>query len=153
MKIKQEITKEICIRRDELSSYLKAIKYLSNKSNLNFIIFAHYRTGSTLLANLLNCHPEIFCDTEIFLKFLKSKFNKVFFPDLYITGKLAKKKNRIYGFDLKLYQLKELNICYSDQQHQDFLLNLYQNDCKILYLRRRNLFRQEASSLMGVASS
>jgi hypothetical protein len=152
MDIKQQIHKEIYTRYDEISSYLRALKHLSNQNNENypkFIILAHYRTGSTLLASLLNCHPQVFCDNEILLKFLHSNFNKVLFPNLYIVGKFLRKKNTLYGFDLKLYQLQKLNICLADQEYQDFLLNLYQNNWKILYLKRQNLLRQEISSLIA----
>ncbi|BAQ61467.1 hypothetical protein GM3708_1873 [Geminocystis sp. NIES-3708] len=98
------------IRKNELSDY---IKFFVNESNIlekKFIVFAHYRTGSTLLANLLNCHPDIFCDGEIFLKFINVHFKKVFFPCIYAESQSLKSNKKNYGCDVKLDQLVKISI-------------------------------------------
>ncbi len=148
---KKIIYQELKPIQDELYSYLSSLNnsFVKNQNQRKFIILAHYRTGSTLLASLLNSHPQIFCDIEIFLKFLKSRFSKVCFPNFYIKGKADQNKNLIYGFDLKLYQLIKLNICFSKEDCKNFILNLYNQSWQIIYLNRKNLFRQEISSFVA----
>ncbi len=137
-------TKEIKTRAKEVFDYLN---YFLNRSKMpenKFIIFAHYRSGSTLLADLLNCHPDIFCDGEIFIKFIHLDFKKVLFPALYLKSQAIKAKSNVYGCDFKLDQLIHICSRFFDSPEK-FILKLYQSEWKIIYLQRRNILRQGLS--------
>lgn len=130
--------RRILRRKNELETYVKAISRVKQVEQ-KFCIFAQGRTGSTLLCDLLNSHPQIHCDKEIL-------YHHVLFPQLYIDGKLKKSSKNIYGFKVKIYQLSQ------DQNIKDpnlFLQRLHQENWKIIYLRRNNLFRHALSSLIA----
>lgn len=135
------------IRKNELSDYINFFFNQSKIPEKNFVIFANYRTGSTLLADLLNCHPDIFCDNEIFLKFSKSRFKKVIFPYLYTKSQSIKVNKKVYGFDLKIDQLNKVIFHKLNYKPEDYLLKLHQNNWKIIYLYRENLLNQILSNI------
>lgn len=100
-----------------------------------FIIFGTGRSGSTLFVHLLNNHPHIHCDGEI--------FNKKSFDEL---ARLKRREKLCpqptYGFKLLSYQLK-------DNRHIDdkrvFLHQLHKQGYKIIHIQRKNLLRQSLS--------
>lgn len=109
-----------------------------------FIIFSQGRSGSNLLTDLLNCHPDIFCEDEIFHKNLVRR--KLFFPMLYIRGQTVKVKEKNYGFQLKpLHLIKSTFI-----SPEKIMTTLHKNGWKIIYLQRRNLLRQVISIMIGM---
>ncbi len=125
----------------EIFTYIYPLIQKQNAPEKKFVIFGQARTGSALLGDLLNSHPEIYCDSEIFLP---TKVKKLFFPYLYLKNHCNSCKKKIYGFRLKLYQLIE-----SDTQNIDakkFILYLHDNDWKIIYLKRDNFLRQAISA-------
>ena len=113
-----------------------------------FIILAHYRTGSTLLADLLRYHPEIFIDGEVFYPFATSYFKKVLFPHIYLSQQASKYPCQFYGFDLKIDQLI-VSLSRFHQTPIKFINNLYKNDWKIIYLQRNNLLPKAISNLIA----
>ena len=133
--------------RREILFYLKAFLHFPRHDITKFVIFAQGRTGSTLLVDLLNNHPNIKCDGEI----LNVAFTgKKFFPIFYVKSKAKASKAEIYGFKVKLYQL------YDDGRklHQNvdpkkFITNLYKSGWKIIYLKRNNIFRQTISNFVA----
>ncbi|MDY7015394.1 MAG: hypothetical protein SVX43_17715, partial [Cyanobacteriota bacterium] len=71
------------LRKDEFLNYLRYFRSrLSGQTSQKekFVLFCHHRSGSTLLANLLNVHPQIYCDRELFLPFIEKKIPKVLLP-------------------------------------------------------------------------
>jgi LPS sulfotransferase NodH len=108
-----------------------------------FIIFGQGRTGSTLLVKLLNDHPEILCEREIFQKKNNLGDGKIANPFRMLAGKTKLFHRRVYGFKAKIYQI---------ELHCDpgsFLNDLYQKGWKIIYLKRRNLFDHILSSIVA----
>ena len=146
------------MKRHEFRAYFRALRLPSTRDKPKFILLAGYRSGSTLLADLLNCHPAIFCDGEIFLKFCKqhpcSRFRRPFVkllsPQLYIKGCVDfAQSNTWYGFDLKISQLE--TVCFEPLHgalHEQ-LSDLHRNNWRIIYLRRGNLYRQAVSNLLA----
>ena len=125
-----------------------------------FFILCQYRTGSTLLASLLNSHPELYCDEEIFNeKVIKN--NLVIFPRLYMHRRskriIQANQPQCYGFDLKMHQIMALYKRHnpirkhhnSTKNSINFVRELYRNDWKIIYLRRENLVKQAISNLVA----
>ncbi|MBL1211376.1 hypothetical protein [Geminocystis sp. GBBB08] len=138
------------LRQGELLDYFKYFQNYSKIPKNKFILFANYRTGSTLLTDLLNCHPDIFVDGEIFNKFIKLDFKKVIFPYLYVKSQSIKVNKKVYGFDLKMHQLTNILIQKFNHKPEDYLLRLYHNNWKIIYLYRENLFNLVISSLKAI---
>ncbi len=138
---------ELKTRCDEILTYFRALFHKSIPSGSKFIIFANYRTGSTLLSNLLKCHPEVTCDGEIFLKFLRYlNFKKVLFPHLYMKGMHIGCKSSTYGCSVKLDEVnKVLGIIHGSPKQ--FMVNLIENGWKIVHLKRLNLLRQAISNI------
>ena len=108
-----------------------------------FIIYGSGRSGSTLLTNLLNSHPHIFCDGEILGKRYAPN---VIWPYQYLTAmskKAIMKKKTVYGFKMKTDELRFQR--YLDQEK---LLNkMYNNGWKIIHLRRNNIVNISLSQL------
>lgn len=136
---------DITVRKDELKSYIDVLLHYKRQHQKKFIIFAHYRSGSTLLSSLINSHPEVLCEREIFLPFMYLYFKKVFFPNLYINSRLVDCKEKNYGFILRLSQLNHILTKYHGEPHK-FIKNLYKNGWKIIYLKRENYLKQAISN-------
>ncbi|WP_158505844.1 sulfotransferase domain-containing protein [Geminocystis sp. NIES-3708] len=106
-----------------------------------FIIFAQGRTGSTLLYELLNSHPQVFCDKEIFW----DNFPKFIFPKLYAQGLAIKSKHQVYGFHVKIHQLTMIQKLNAKK----FLTELSSQGWKIIFLTRNNLLKQAISRIIA----
>lgn len=119
---------------NEIHTY--SLNWLDKQPTVNYVIFAQGRTGSKLLCNLLQSHPEIFADYEI-LSYPK------LFPISYVKAKSRLASNRqVYGFKVKIYQLvNEQNL---DPKY--FLAELIEDGWKLIYLKRNNYFRHAISN-------
>lgn len=134
----------------QLASYPALLKKKIKGSNLpltKFVIFGQGRTGSTLLVDLLNNHPSLFCDGEI----LNAKlYGKAFNIQAFINSRAAMPQKQVYGFKVKIYQLtEEQNV----QNPTQFLLNLQNQNWKIIYLKRNNIFRHALSGIVAEATN
>lgn len=137
----ENIISELKRRRREIFTYIRPWLKNQNIPINKFVIFAQARTGSILLGSLLNSHPKIFCDGEIF-----SVWNKnLFFPFQYIQCHATRRENRVYGWQLKIDQL----ILLQRTDPQQFMFHLQKSGWKIIYLRRANLLRQAISELIA----
>lgn len=118
------------------------VKYPENR----FVIYTRGRTGSNVLTELLNCHPEILCDTEIFN--LMYCHSTVLFPLTYIKScsKRATIHNKpVYGFKVKIAQLK---FEHKYKNYDIILKNLSDKGWKFLHLKRDNFLRHKLSNLL-----
>lgn len=102
-----------------------------------FIIFFHGRSGSELLVSLLNSHPEIHCDQEIYLH------RKALFPKRYLENRAKMSGKNIYGHKAKIVQLDRQ---YADK---DRVKKEFFTDYKIIHLHRRNYLRQAISGILS----
>jgi LPS sulfotransferase NodH len=139
------VKSKVRARGVEFYFYLRNLFPNPNPPRQKFVLFAHYRTGSTLLTSLLRSHPQIQCDHEIFLSFTKADLKRIFLPQLYINGRAKSCKFSIYGFNLKLYQLIKLQINPST-----LLADLYSAGWKIIYLKRQNILHLSISQLTAL---
>lgn len=104
-----------------------------------FVLFAQGRTGSSLLASLLNAHPAVFCDGELL-------DTKRLFPRALIDGRARRHPDRVYGFKLKIYHLS------MDQRLADpvgFFQQLAGDGWRVVHLVRRNVLRQTLSQFVA----
>ena len=134
---------------NEYVSYLFTfIPFLSRKKGIQkFIIFSQGRTGSTLLVKILNSHPDIVCEREIFQ--LKNIIfsGQIHNPYRMINGKELIYRKKVYGFKAKIYQLNEQRRLIGGSK--EFLRNATNNGWKLLYLKRGNLIQHVLSSLVA----
>ncbi|MBP9191367.1 MAG: hypothetical protein KBF96_02340 [Ignavibacteria bacterium] len=137
----------------ELKKSIKKNKYIDlvnprlEYPKVKFLIYTRGRTGSTVLTDLLNCHPDIFCDVEIF-NFLYSG-SKVKFPEMYIKScskRAAKHGKSVYGFKVKIAQLRYE---HGYDNYDEILSNLHKEGYKFLYLKRENYFRHKLSNIIS----
>ncbi len=120
------------------------LNFLGHRKPQNrFVIFAQGRTGSTLLKELLNCHPAVHCDEEIL-------YYPKLFPGYFIGRKSSQSKKMSYGFKLKIYQLTEVQKIRDPRR---FVLDLAERGWKIIHLKRENVLRQTISFLYAEKKS
>jgi len=111
-----------------------------------FVIFGQGRSGSNLLRTLLNSHPDIFCENEIFNpnRIAKSNYFKRlhirWFPLSYIFSLLKKSDKKVYGF--KIFDFHHHSI-------QRIINNLEKKGWKIIHIQRRNTLKQAFSGIIA----
>ena len=140
-------------RYEECRLYLRYWKYKKHVPTKKFIIFTHWRSGSELLVNLLNSHPNICCDGEIFLDFCQLSTPRVLAPHWYMNGKSCGRNADVYGFKLMSDQLGKILILRSHKGPNKYLNYLLTNGWKIIYLLRQNIFRKALSSLVAQSTN
>jgi LPS sulfotransferase NodH len=123
--------------------YLPAIPGRTPRTR--FVVLASPRTGSELLVTLLNSHPQINCDSELFKE-------PRLYPRRYVMGCAARRRADVYGFKLIDSQLRwQLNKAGPDGE---FLTKLVAEEhFKVIYLRRRDLLAQALSFVDAARSS
>ena len=87
-----------------LSAYVLALLF-NRQPQKKFVLFFRPRSGSNLLVSLLNAHPDIHCDGEIFVRGKQ----KPIWPSLFLKGQSSKYYRGIYGFKLNIGQIMWLN--------------------------------------------
>ncbi len=111
-----------------------------------FVIFGQGRSGSNLLRTLLNSHPMIQCDNELFNPgrlAQKSKFDRFVirtFPINYIHNMQKRADAEIYGFKLFPFHHKNAG---------GIVKKLYLQGWKIIHIERRNILKQIFSGIIG----
>jgi LPS sulfotransferase NodH len=104
-----------------------------------FVIFGQGRTGSTLLVQLLNSSPDIYCEEEILSR-------KVLSPYAYVKARSHRSPRPFYGFKVKIYQLTH------DQgiaRPREFIERMVNDDWKIIYLKRADIVRHAMSNVVA----
>jgi len=123
---------------DEVVAQLRVWRNLPAEPTNKFIILFYGRSGSGLLRMLINCHPEIYCDAEIYLH------RKALFPKRYLQNRSKIYGKKFYGHKAKLFQLEHQ---YRDA---DKIRENYLTGVKIIFLKRDNYIRQTISALIGL---
>lgn len=117
-----------------------------SRKESKFLIFSQGRTGSNLLASLINSNPDVHCDNEIFNRTLMPSSNKILqyiilrLPLLYTLLKRKRSKAISYGFKLSYYQLRNTEKTIND---------LHSKGWKVIYLQRRNIIKQSISWIIA----
>jgi hypothetical protein len=106
-----------------------------------FVIFSRGRTGSTLLIDLLRCHPMIHCDAEI----LSHRF-LVTNPRTLVHSRSRLFSARAYGFKIRPshYGTQRIDPCA-------FIGNPHAERWRFIHLTRRNVLRTALSGLADQA--
>ncbi|HZN14871.1 MAG TPA: Stf0 family sulfotransferase [Acidimicrobiales bacterium] len=116
-----------------------------------FVIFSMPRSGSTLLTTLVNSHPLITCDGEVFNldNQAAGPSRREHAPHAFLEARAAKARlqgAKVYGFKLMSYQMARY-------LSPDFLLELHQRGFQIIYLWRRDMLSQAISAEQAAASA
>jgi LPS sulfotransferase NodH len=112
-----------------------------------FLIYSQPRTGSTWLVDLLDNHPEIECDGELFnpdCKYLRRIWSRRLlrsYPISYLQLRAAMCKAPAYGFKVLHYQT---------YQQQGLLTRFHRRGWRIIHLRRADLWNQAVSDQLAI---
>lgn len=110
-----------------------------------FVIFGQGRSGSTLLVDLLNSHPGILCEEELYHR-NRNRFLGAASMYRYADGRSRIATHRgAYGFKFKIYQLPEHGATDVDA----FVQRFHDQGWKFIYLWRDNLLRQVLSNFIA----
>lgn len=126
----------------QLLGYAREAVYATNGAvsrhhhEKQFVIFGRGRSGSTLLVDLLNSNPNIYCDGEILNR-------KLISPLGHIRNCSKMHKARIYGFKLLSYQLRSIQNIPDPEEFLELLVEDY--GYKMIFITRQNLLRQTLS--------
>lgn len=108
---------------------------------VKFIIFTGGRTGSTLLEALINAHPAVHCDGEIYK-------GRMLRPQAFLLSRSRSRQVHAYGFKLLSYQLRDIQTHI--QEKRAFLARLQAENYKIIYLERENKAYQALSVICAM---
>lgn len=125
------------------STILPHSRYVNHKK---FIIYGQGRTGSTLLVNMLNSHPNIFCEREILMDKNLPFDHQVRDSQKMLQGKSSLFRRKIYGFKVKIYQITEQKSIKSPSW---FLQEATKKGWKIIFLYRENVFEHVLSNFIA----
>ena len=122
--IKEALLYPICIYKPE------------KKNGKKFIIFGVPRSGSTLLVSLIDVHPEIHCEGELWS-------HRLLFPEHFVDCRVRLNKKDIFGFKLLVTHFERQNV----EDPNLTISKFYENGFQIISLVRRNLYRAALSTL------
>lgn len=106
-----------------------------------FVIFGQSRTGSTLLRSLLNAHPEVTCEGELYL-------NRTPFPYRYHLVVSRRSRTPVWGFKLFSHHLER----HYGLHPRTFMEHMHEHGYTIIHLRRENIVRHTLSQFLRHAS-
>lgn len=121
-----------------------------NNNMKNFVIFGMGRTGSSLLVSLLNSHPQICCEGELFRSLKRPLLSHFWrrYPLPYLAYRQLYTKwvlhKGVYGFKLHT-KLHGDQLIHTDH----FLTTVAQQGWKIIHLQRACLFDQIISGFLA----
>ena len=111
-----------------------------------FVIYGQSRSGSTLLVELINTHPEVLCDGELFNQDAVRIGNRALlsliraFPMPYLSYMRRRAAGKTYGFKLLFYHLP---------MARQVMRLLALTDWKFVHVYRRNIARQSLSNIVA----
>lgn len=120
------------------------------KTKTKFIIFGQSRSGSTLLINLLSCHPQIRADLEIYNPLLIPALLKPMikllqsYPIPYANYRLWKANKPVYGFKLLFFQV---------QKPEKLLSQLARDNWHFIHIQRDNIWQIALSNIIALQTN
>ncbi len=113
------------------------LPYTGTATQTRFVVLAQSRSGTHLILDLLNSHPDIQCDKDVF----KYHLPKLLSYQRYFHNRSRNSGALCYGFVMHPTRIPKLNDIESDT----FLYRLHNAGWKLIYLKRRNILRQAVS--------
>lgn len=123
----------------ESATYARLLLPGLQRPHRRFLIFAQGRSGSTLLADLLNSHPDVYCADEILTWKRRD-------PARYAKACSVGHRCGTYGFKVKIYQLTEAQEITAPNA---WLRDMHADGWSVLHLQRTNVLRQALSSMVA----
>ena len=111
-----------------------------------FVIYGQSRSGSTLLVELINTHPDVQCDGELFNEDAARIGNRVLlslvrtFPIPYLLHRRRRAAVKAYGFKLLFYHLPRT---------RQVMKILALTGWKFVHVYRKNIARQSLSNIVA----
>lgn len=130
---------QVTLRR--LAQYRLLLDPTPEQVRRTFVVFGQSRSGSTLLRSLLNAHPDVACDVELYRGFTP-------FPYHFHRAVRRRSTAPVWGFKLFVHHLDR------DQgiAPRPFLASLHEQGYSILYLKRENVVRHALSQFLRRAT-
>lgn len=113
----------------------------TDSSLKKFLILGQTRSGTHLLRDLLNIHPDVHCEQELF----DQDIPRLFLPEVFVEGKRNAFKMQSFGFILHLRHI----LMMKNLEQDEFLSQLHNNGWHIIHLHRNNVLRQQISLEIG----
>ena len=127
--------------RSQVSTYARALLPTLSADPGRFLVFAQGRTGSTLLGNLLSCHPDVHFADEVL-------HDTVRFPELWVEGGRRRHPRAVYGVHVKIYQAREQ---HGIADVGAWLHRMHDDGWKVVFLHRENVLRHVLSNAIARA--
>jgi hypothetical protein len=112
------------------------------------------RCGSTVIANLLNQHPEIKWHGEIYSEFLKKQIPEVKMtsdPNKILDLRMGLYPSKYFGFELKAFDAADLGPKVLNQDFENYYHLLSEKGFrKFVILERKNFLKQIVSIQIGL---
>lgn len=124
----------------EQAAYTLAVVRKHKLPRNRFVIFAQGRSGSTVLVDLMNSHPEIFTFGEIMQHNVVRNLRN---PLRYAEGVCSLSKRPTTGFKVKVHQIEKIQ----GHDPREVLHDFHRQGWKIVYLQRTNLLRHAISDV------
>lgn len=137
--------------QDVLAALLKQSVF---QPSLGKIAMLHYgRCGSSVLCDLLEQHPDIFWDAEVFERMFRKQLREARFiqdPILLLRVRMALARNRYYGFETKCHPAYHLCPPILNTSSSSYIETLKQLGYgHFVVLKRQNYLRQQVSEEVG----
>ena len=129
------------VRIDSARTYARRFLPAPSGAPRPFFIFGQGRSGSTLLCNLLNSHPDVYCESEIL-------YHRRLAPLSFALGRRNRApSDKMYGFKVKVYQLDDVQT----RTNADTFVHQLANDhrWRLIFLWRKEILRQTVSAIMA----
>ncbi len=125
----------------EARVYAASLIRPANTHAEKFLILCRARSGSTLLTQLLNAHPDVTCDREVLAR-------RVLAPRRYLRTLAHKNDKPVYGAKLLSYQMVQVQ---RFQAPRRFLAALHTDGFRFIHIERDS-FAQTLSLSMAQSS-
>ena len=129
------------LRKHEFRLYLRSLFRDKHETTKRFAVLSHVRSGSFLLRDLLNCHPDVICDREVF------QANRVLSPRRFLEQSAGRKLQTAHGFLVKPGH-PVVAQGFSTQEWIDFLRSM---EFSIIHIERRDFWAQALSMALARA--
>ncbi len=123
---------------------------LRHPAKYRFIVFGQGRTGSTLLVNLLNSHPDILCEGELMNPYFWNRISRrtllpLFqrYPLPYFNFKAYTSPGDAYGFKLFADHCRHI---------QAVVARMHQEGWRVILVRRQDTLAQALSSAAALTT-
>ena len=137
--VRRRLARRVRGLRSEAGTFVRWARSAHRTPRVRFVVFGSGRSGTTLLAELLNCHPEIVCERELL-------HHPLVAPRAHVDRRCALAAKPVYGFKLLIRHLLEVQ---SLKEPTGFVRRLHEDGYRILHVQRMNPLRKALSYIVA----